>query len=430
MKGLLQQYSNKGIFWSLFFIIITFPLPFKISNLGLVALVLAWIVKLISERSIRFNITSTNHKIIFFSFIGFFIWQIISLLYTDDLQNGLKNVESKLTLLILPLVFYSIRLTQLEVRRLILAYLFSIALCTVVLFAESFYHYFSNGTLLTYHDFTRSLDFHAVFYSYDLFLSILLAVFLIRTSTLNKRENVFVGISIFLFIAGLVISASKNVLVVTTLFLIVGYVLKAMRKRFSLKEFGLLVGGATVIVIVCINIPSIGGRIKQLGEMNGMDTFEKVREGEMIDYKDVSNFNGTSMRLTFWYVAIKKQFEEGELLLGYSPGDRRAVINEEFFKNGLNPWYENYNLHNQFVQVMVELGLVGLLLYLLIHVGFLQNALKNRNYLLLAFVIGICFFQITESIIERNKGIVFIVFFLLFLERINLQLDENRNHRN
>mgnify|MGYP000147367369 CR=1 FL=1 len=126
---------------------------------------------------------------------------------------------------------------------------------------------------------------------------------------------------------------------------------------------------------------------------------------------------------------IDKMIKENTLWLGYSPGDRRSVVNEEFYKNGLNPWYENYNIHNQFVQVLAELGIIGLILYITIHLSLFLSALKEKNFLLVALLVGFTIFQMTESIIERNKGIVFFVFFLILLQQFNTHLNENRNTR-
>ena len=177
-------------------------------------------------------------------------------------------------------------------------------------------------------------------------------------------------------------------------------------------------------------VSAVKDRIAELAQLNGMENLDKIKRGDLIVAEDIPKFNGTSMRITFWYVVVNKMVDEGKMFLGYSPGDRRAVVNEEFYKNGLNPWYENYNIHNQFIQVLAELGLLGLVVYLLLHASVFIQALKIKNYFLAAFLIGFTIFQITESVIERNKGIVFFVFFLLLLSQIKPVLNENRDIRN
>jgi O-antigen ligase len=426
----LNNNINKGINLSIVFIAITFPLPFRISNLGIISLVIFWIAqKIVSKSKPNYSFKSNAEKWVFYSIIAFFIWQILSLFYTYDIANGLKNVESKFSLLVFPMVLFDLRPSWEKITYWLKCYVYSIALCTVYLLARSITHYFTNGSLLTYHEFTNSLSFHAVFYSYNIFLSVLITGFLFSRKELSSIEKALFIISLILSFVGLLICSSKNVLVVTTLFLLLGFFIRMAKRKIQFKEIVLVIlivlGGGFGIS----KVPVLKTRIVELTQLNGMENLDKIKRGEMIVKEDIPKFNGTSLRITFWYVVLHKMIDEDVLLLGYSPGDRREKINQEFYKIGLNPWYKDYNIHNQFVQVFAELGIIGLILYLVVHFSLLLTAIKNRNLLLALLVAGFAIFQMTESIIERNKGIVFFVFFLILLTQLKPKLDENRNIR-
>ena len=427
----LNHYLNRGIYFSILFIAISFPLPFRIANLGIVALALFWIIqKVITERKPSYKFDSKSERWIFFSCIGFFLLQIVALLYTSDFNNGVKNIESKLSFLIFPLILFDLRPSFSQSLVWLKAFVYSMAVCTIVLLAQSISNYFSEGTLLTYHDFTSSLAFHAVFYSYYIFLSVIVSARFIQKKLLVPYEKVLFVIALSLSFMGLLISASKNVLIVTSLFLVVGFFIRLLKNKIGWKEILVVfsIGAASVYGIS--KVSAVKSRIAELTQLNGMENLEKIKRGEFIVEEDIWQFNGTSLRITFWYVAWKKILKDDVLWLGYSPGDRRAEMNEEFYKTGLNPWYENYNIHNQFIQVLAELGLLGLSLYLILHVSLFFESLKQRNILLGAFLIGFTIFQMTESVIERNKGIVFFVFFLLLILQMKPQTNENRNIRN
>lgn len=427
----LNHYLNKGIHFSILFISITFPLPYKISNLGIVTLLIFWVIqKIITKNRPSFKFESTHEKWIFFSFLGFFVWQIASLLYTTDITNGIKNIESKLSLLIFPIILFDLKPSYRDVLFWLKSYVYSMALCTVVLLGQSILHYITEGSLLTYHDFTSSLAFHAVFYSYYIFLSVLITAFLFQKGELNMKEKALFIIALVLSFVGLLISASKNVLVVTSGFVIVGFLIRAVKQKIGFKEVVIVLLLGLTAVYGISKVPAVKNRIAELAQLNGMENLDKIKRGELIVAEDIPKFNGTSMRITFWYVVVHKMIDEEVMWLGYSPGDRRAVINEEFYKNGLNPWYENYNIHNQFVQVLAELGIIGVGLYLLMHLSLFIAAIDKRNFLLASFLVGFTIFQMTESVIERNKGIVFFVFFLLLILQLKPQQDENRNTRN
>ena len=104
MKNILT-FLGKAIYFSLLYICISFPLSFRLSNLGIVALVVFWLLKkILSKEPVRLADSSKNEKWILYTFFALFIWQAITLLYTDNIESGLKNLEGKLSLIVLPLI--------------------------------------------------------------------------------------------------------------------------------------------------------------------------------------------------------------------------------------------------------------------------------------------------------------------------------------
>jgi hypothetical protein len=96
--------------------------------------------------------------------------------------------------------------------------------------------------------------------------------------------------------------------------------------------------------------------------------------------------------------------------------DRVNYYRRNFF--AFDPNATPYNFHNQYMETMMDFGIIGLFLLLMVYFQNIKSAFLNSNYLYLAFIILIGFSSLTESILERNKGIVFFAFFsniLLFL---------------
>ena len=285
--------------------------------------------------------------------------------------------------------------------------------------------------MLTYHDFTSALSFHPVFYSYCIFLSILIFSVQFFSKNLSAVEKFTFSTAFCICITGLLVSASKNVLVVTSVFALFVVIFRIIKFKVGFKEWSAISLILVLVVVFVTTVPSVKSRVEELTELSGMENYSKWKRGELIVEDDISNFNGTSLRWLFWNVSINKLLKENQWFLGYSPGDRRAVINEEYSKIGLNPWYQDYNLHNQFIQIFVELGVVGLVIYLLLHLQLIMLAVKQNNYILLFLTLGLIIFQLTESVIERNKGIVFFTYTLCLLSSLtSTKLNENRNIRN
>ncbi|KAA3653007.1 MAG: hypothetical protein DWP98_00460 [Bacteroidetes bacterium] len=424
-------YLDKAIYFSLIFIISTVPLSFKISNLGIIALALFWIIKkIVAKESIKSFKTKDGYNWMTLAFFSLFFWQAISLLYTSNLKVGFTNLESKLSFIIFPLILGDLTFKREQLISLVKYFIYSIAICNIFLISLSIIHYFQEGTFLIYHDFTEVLGFHAVFYSYCLYLSVLFIYFLFNRISNSIIEIALMTVSTVLAFAALVISASKNVLVVTILSIVSLAVFNLIKGRIKKKQLIASFGILLVCVITFSQSPVIKNRISELTQLSGIENLEKIKSGEVLTHEDRILFNGTSLRVVFWYLGFKKLNDNNRFVLGLSSGDRKDVMNEEFDKNGLNPAYKDYNLHNQYIQTFVELGLIGLLLYIGLNFVFFKIALADKNYILLLFMIAFTIFQMTESVLERNKGIVFFVFFLLFIQKLSLNPNEDRNIRN
>jgi O-antigen ligase len=76
-----------------------------------------------------------------------------------------------------------------------------------------------------------------------------------------------------------------------------------------------------------------------------------------------------------------------------------------------------FNAHNQFLETAIELGVPGLLMLIISLFLSLRFALKHKKILYLVFIMLFIISCMTESLLERQNGIVFYAFFnsLLFL---------------
>jgi len=426
----INKIAHKGIIFSLYYIAVSFILPLQISNIGVAFLVLCWIIeRLSSNENLRDSFTKQKSNLISWGFIAFYFWQVLSLLHTNNLDYGLKIIEYKLSLFVLPVVFLSIRIERERLIGLLKAYTTSIAICSIFLLVNSLYSYKLNEGLLFYENFTAIIQLHAVFFSYYIFLALLIVFYLFKNLKLKKLEKYFFGFSVMAFVISLVFLASKNVIIAIFLFSVCYLILRLSNQKLNLKEALSMLLVAIALVSLSYSLPVVQQRINEVGSLEGISNIQKIKKGEKLQNEDRTKFNGTSLRLSLWYLGVSEVFRQDNILLGLSSGDFRNDMNAVYDKVGLYPWFRNYNMHNQFVQIFVELGLIGLIVYLSIYLIAIQISFKSKNYLLLAFLIGLILFQLTESILERNKGIVFVVFFFLILSKLK-KSHENRDTGN
>ena len=375
--------------------------------------------------------STKTDKYCLFGFLSLFAIQVISLLYTENTELGLKFIEYKLTFLILPIIIGDLELTKEKVINLLRYFSYSIVAISVFLLINSFVNYFNYGELLTYHSFSESnsiLNVHAVFYSYYVYFTILILAYLNRSKQIRNKYVVL--LMLIPLVVALVFAASKNVMVITFLSVIF-YLLSSLVNKVRWKEVLIVLTSFLLAIFLISKIPIIEKRVAELTDLSGMELFEKVKKREWLTAEERAVFNGTSLRLAFWYVGCSEVIDNKRLLIGLSPGDSKALINKRYDELNLLIHFRNYNMHNQYLQYFVEFGLLGVVLYVAFLVLLLFSSVENKNSLLLAFIIGFLFFQLTESVLERNKGILFFVFFLLLLLKLNIKKEhENSNSWN
>lgn len=427
---MITKFSQKGIEYSLYFIAISFPLHYNISNFGIAFLVLSSIINVFTSKKYCLKkVLSKKDSKLAFALIGLYVFYLISLIYTKNFNYGIKILEYKLSLFVLPIIFLYIDISKKTVLSLLKTYSASIALCSLFLLFRSVVSYFNNDQLLVYEEFSSIISLHAIFLSYYIFLAIVIVGYLAINNGLKSNEKILAYFSIPVLIVALVFLASKNVIVILLLFTISYFIFKLVNRNFNIKELILSLFAIVVIILLSSQLKIVSERVNEIRSISGIENIEKIDNGGKLEHVDRAKFNGTSLRLTLWHLGVDKVLCENRIFFGLSPGDHKGQMNKVYEEVGLNPWFNNYNMHNQFVQVLVELGLVGLILYLLIYIIAFRIGLKSKNHLFIIFIAGILFFQMTESILERNKGIVFVVFFLLLLPKLKIPMDENRDIR-
>src|SRR5690606_12838265 len=72
-----------------------------------------------------------------------------------------------------------------------------------------------------------------------------------------------------------------------------------------------------------------------------------------------------------------------------------------------------YNPHNQYLSEFLKSGVIGIILFLCVILQQFRLALKNKNTIQLFFMFSIVFFFLSESVLVRLIGVVFFFFFII-----------------
>lgn len=347
-----------------------------------------------------------------------FIVMLIWTLTIDRTKEGLHLLERSLSLIIFPVGFYfnPIQLTNKQLNRIKLTFVFSSALivliCSVLSYNKllilvgegqpfnSIFEFIKKSEF-EYHfrtNFEHFSGLHPTYASMYLGVSILFLLemfFDSETSLSIKRKLILISTSIVLLIlmAGL---ASRTpllaILMVTSLFIFA----KIKKKIYA---FYVLLFMLILSSVLIITVPTLSKRISEISLSN---TTIPTTKGE----DDSFNLRAGILHCTL--NLIKENW-----LIGVGPGKVQSKL-DECYNNIAPSTYKDrgFNTHNQFFGYWASMGIVGLAALMLILIATAKKGISDQQ-IALTFVclyFAICF--LTENVLIRQQGVVFVAFFL------------------
>lgn len=138
-----------------------------------------------------------------------------------------------------------------------------------------------------------------------------------------------------------------------------------------------------------------------------------VVKNRVLKFNQKGNFySGSSLRLGIWNSGVAAS--KNNMLFGSGVVEGNRLLWEQFRKNELAiPFQKKYHTHNQYLQTLLHYGLVGLAVLVYTLLLFVVLMYRRKNYLALSWIVLFILASVTESLLVRQWGVYFFVFFLL-----------------
>lgn len=343
------------------------------------------------------------------AFCALYLLHLISLLYSENTAIALGDLELKITLLLLPLFLLSTSIIS-QKNKLFLLQLFAISMIVMAvydLYKSSVEYNATNIINVFYYKNLPHLligkpHYLAWYYSFAMFVAL-------REIVVLKKHRFAWGAGFVILLFSLILLSSRIYLLAFFIVLIGCYFLWA--NKLKLPLFKLLIPLTAIISVVLI-IPNTRSRVT--------DTFVEINK--LFDQKD---HRQTNPRVYIWKYAV--DLIGNKPLLGYGVGDAKDELGkalqncDALFWNGhknvlLNR--KSLNFHNQFLQTWAEVGILGFLLLLFLVVK--PFLLKNKHPLFLIFISLTFIGFLTESMLERQAGVVMFAFMYPLLSSLTI----------
>ncbi len=377
-------------------------------------MIMAYGVSVLLQPHLGERIKRLRNKPWIFLFWGLYGWHLLGMIWTEELAVGQFILEKKASLLVLPLL---LGLDASWRERTLSDFLLVLAVGCTVLFwgclaaATRRYMITQNPGEFFYHQLGSPIpNFSAIYQSWYALVALAGIHYLqnkplpwvIAPSALRWGLAASLALSIVLW-------SSKLFIVLTIIYLVM-----VLARRLRGRSAWVWAAALAILIfgVAASEIPRT--RFQQI-----LDSEFAILEQDQ--YRWDTPFNGLTLRLVFWKFGWEILNEEQAFFSGVGPGDAQNLMNATLREHQMylgNPelgdrGYWDHNFHNQYVELAVQTGFVGVLLYLsLLYRGARRAFPLGLTHPLAFFVATVMAFSLFESLLERQHGVVFFAFFL------------------
>ena len=330
---------------------------------------------------------------------------LYSSLYSYNSYEAVKFLFRTCLLFLLPFLMAVHKKELGDLKQLvILFYIYGLFVSCILSLIIGSYFFSVSGDIqvFLYYDLAGYLSLHPTYYSLYLIVGI---VFLLFSKLQLKGLQL---IAFLLFTLTLVLLQTRIAYIILGLLLLLK--IFQSKRRIRIYWIGLL---SFMIVFIIFLMPKSFKESKQI--------FPETSDYSALIGTQMEN--GITQRIWLWSNAIEQIKERP--LLGYGLKSQQDIfkwkVHKEILMNETDSAYNEaalevaqLNLHNQYMQIFYEAGLIGLLLFILGSGLVIAIAIKDRKFLFLLIYMSYLAFLFTENLLDRQMGIYFYSFMMPF----------------
>jgi len=420
MRAILNHKSNSELGLEIILFITGLSIPFSYA-FNSISIGILFVYSFIWFKERDYTSIFKNFFSLPLLFIIFYIIQIIGIIYSDNFDKGISNVEKSVVFLLMPITF--INLSKIIDYQKVKISIYGLTIGVVVILLSAYINilikvFTMNAgfeSLITHFvrvQFVREalVQIHPPYFG-------LLVVFLMVPSmyinfSKKKIVNSICRNVIILFFLISIYSIASFMSFLLSIILIIVYVVLLFKKN-KIKSFLVFFSIFILILIVLSNLDY------KKYKFNGESLSNRIEWSFLKDKGDTSRpENWKSVLLVV----------KNNLFIGI--GSDGGINQLQKYRSKKSESYINrHNAHNQYLEVLLRYGIIGLSVYLLIVFQLIKNAMKSENKIFIWFVFVFMVSSLTESYLQRQIGLTFFLFYaLLFNTYYTFNLNKNNNN--
>jgi O-antigen ligase len=361
--------------------------------------------------NIRSNRAHFSRQVIFFILLlcSIYVVEVIGMIHTDNTRYGLHRLESKLSIVVLPLAVLASRVNRRDTENILLALTVSTVFACLISMGNALMRIHAKGqaieALFTDNEYsnvalTEVLNkLHPTFLTLFICISIYFITDFVRRS--KSRYWLLLVVLFLLFFAFQLASRAGYAALVCTLVLI-GFLFIGSGRKIMLGIYSFII--LAVFILSLTQIPTVKKRV--------VDAF---LEADI--HKEEAN--SVSYHFKTWTCSVETWLN-GHVWFGYGTGDEVNTITQCYHEKRWLGY--GHDAHNEFLSSLVKHGLFGLIVLSIsfFYPFFLAVKYRDLRYFTFLTIIFICF--LSESMLRGQTGLVFFMLFnTLFLKSMLIE---------
>ncbi len=344
----------------------------------------------------------------------FYLLLIAGLFWSDNTKTAGFDLEVKMSLFIFPLIFSFLEYSKKEMKLIMQCFYAGLIFTSLWLLSKASISYFSTHVIEEFFYANLSDIIHPSYLS--LYFVVGFSTLLIELKNYSvkseKKVHLKLGLAGFLFCFNILLLSKIGIIVSTLLlaYYVVRWVLINRKYKTGIAIFSSLL---LIFFLSYNSSPYVKNRVDEL-----VFSFRQ-KPGAYTN-------SSTGIRVQIWQTGIG--VVKKNILFGSGTGDVKDELMDEYLKREiLTAYRKKLNSHNQFLQVAIALGLVGLTLFVFIFIDAIRTSKKTGNEYMIVFAIICILYMFPESVLENQAGTIFFGLFFCLLSQSSLSFSEPRS---
>lgn len=332
-----------------------------------------------------------------------FLWCCLSYFWSVDTEQTLKGIGRLQALALVPLVScflpkISLRTLDRIFRVVTIANLLTGVFFIIIAIVKYLNH--NSFSVFTYHNLVEVLDLNAIY------VSVLYALSYFYLLSKNEKSKLdYLGL---IFLGALIMLLSSKIIIIGFIFGNISYFFW-FKGHKTLNPKKAIVAAVVATGILYFTSKEFVDRLLIETSTNLEEVIKKEK------FNKVYPWTGTSIRLLQIRI-LKKQIKENQIFWkGFGLFASKDNLKQQHIEFNTYYGYHSYNYHNQYAQVLAELGIFGLgVLSFMLFYGLKKSAEERHFLMFIAFFLVLMVF-ITESFLWVQRGLfIFIIIYTVF----------------